>query len=79
MRNEFTQVETAEIADSDLDTVAGGIGAGLAVNGLDSVLPTVTGLADSVLPATQVLSTVLPGLPSVGAGGSLSVGGGLHL
>ncbi|MFF2848695.1 type A2 lantipeptide [Streptomyces sp. NPDC058001] len=44
------QVETAEISDSDLDNVSGGLVGG--------VLTTVTGTADSVLPVSATLGTV---------------------
>lgn len=45
MRNEFTpQIETGEIADSDLDNVSGGV-AGQLLQSAESALPALPGLS----------------------------------
>ncbi|MFJ7420778.1 type A2 lantipeptide [Streptomyces uncialis] len=48
------QVETAEISDSDLDNVSGGL--------VGDVLGTVTSTADSVAPVSATLGTVTGGV-----------------
>jgi hypothetical protein len=66
MRNDFTQVETAEIADSELDAVAGGIGVSGAfavhaddlTSGISGLTSGVTGLLPNTSVASPVLSTV---------------------
>lgn len=63
MRNDFTpQVETREIADSDLDNVSGGVGLGVGVDGLS--VGDIVGTAESVLPVSLPLSTVTGLLPA---------------
>ena len=60
MRNFTPQVETAEIADSDLDSISGGVGvsggfsAGVGVDGLSDLVST----ASSILPIGQVTGLV---------------------
>ncbi|MBT2369426.1 hypothetical protein J7E88_30120 [Streptomyces sp. ISL-10] len=64
MRNDFTPVETAEISDSELDSISGGIasahaganGYGAAVN-VGDVVGAAQSLA-SVVPASAVTSVV---------------------
>ncbi|MFI2370022.1 hypothetical protein [Streptomyces sp. NPDC018833] len=64
MRNDFTPVETAEISDSELDNISGGIasahagvnGYGAAVN-VGDVVGTAQSLA-SVVPASTVTGLV---------------------
>jgi hypothetical protein len=58
--SDFTpQVETREIADSELDNVAGGV---LGVD-LNSTLAPVLNVADGIVPVSGVLSTVTGALP----------------
>ncbi|QNA71700.1 type A2 lantipeptide [Streptomyces sp. So13.3] len=65
MRNDFTpQVETREIADSDLDNVSGGVGVGVGV-GVDGLsASSIVGTVESVLPVSLPLSTVTGLLPA---------------
>jgi hypothetical protein len=63
--SDFTpQVETREIADSDLDNVSGGV-LGLDVAG---VVAPVLGLADSVAPVSGTVSQVTGMLPQQATG-----------
>lgn len=56
------QVETREIADSDLDNVSGGVGVGVGVDGLSA--SSIVGTVESVLPVSLPLSTVTGLLPA---------------
>ena len=62
-------IETREIADAELDAVAGGVGVGVTVNGLHvqgtqgpGGVPVVTGSAKSV--GVNVTDIQLPGAPA---------------
>lgn len=63
MRSDFTpQVETREIADSDLDNISGGIlGVGIDVAGLAAP---VLGAIDPIVPVSGTVSQVVGMLPT---------------
>ena len=63
MRSDFTpQVETREIADSDLDNISGGIlGVGVDVAGLAAP---VLGAVDPIVPVSGTVSQVVGMLPT---------------
>lgn len=71
MRNDFTpQVETREIADSDLDNISGGIGAGVSAMGygVGVGVGDVLGTAESIVPVSQLtglVSTQTTGIAAV--------------
>lgn len=60
MRNFTPQVETAEIADSDLDTISGGVGlsAGVGVDGLTDIVSSATNGLPLGLPLGEVTGLV---------------------
>ncbi|MDI5966225.1 type A2 lantipeptide [Streptomyces sp. SL13] len=59
--SDFTpQVETREIADSDLDNISGGV---LGID-LNTTLAPVVGTLDGVLPVSGTLNTVTGALPT---------------
>lgn len=67
MRNDFTSVETAEISDSELDGISGGIaGAHAGVNGYGAAVN-----VGDVAGAAQSLACVVPVAEVTGAAGSL--------